>query len=255
MNTETVIKMYNDDEMSVHQIAKKFNTYPNKIRRLLKHCGVTLRTRSETQKLALENGSATHPTEGRSRSYEERLKISQKMVSYWGDMDDDQRQVRADQAKENWNALTSEKKHEMRELATAALKAASKGGSKFENFVKRQISDAGYDVEAHKKDLIFNEKLEIDLYIKELRTIIEVDGPSHFYPVWGEAKLQKQIRADHDKNGLILTQGFVVIRVQAMKDSLSIAEQDTLVQSLLSVLENIKTKFPDRPNRYIEVSL
>jgi very-short-patch-repair endonuclease len=93
----------------------------------------------------------------------------------------------------------------MAEAATESIRKAGKEGSKLENFLLRKITDAGFKVDFHKKNLIPNEKLEIDLYVPECKTIIEIDGPSHFLPVWGDEKLQKQIKADLQKSGLILS--------------------------------------------------
>ena len=44
-----------------------------------------------------------------------------------------------------------------------------------------------------------NNRLEIDLYVTDLQTAIEVDGPSHFEPVWGEENLIKNQRSDKQK--------------------------------------------------------
>ena len=124
-----------------------------------------------------------------------------------------------------------------------------------ENFVFKVVSNAGYDVQFHRKNLIPNENLEIDLYIPRLKTIIEVDGPSHFLPVWGEDRLQKQMKADLDKNGLILSKGFVMLRVKALKTRLSLTDEEELKNTVLEQLKRIEKKFPPRSERYIEVEL
>ena len=100
-----------------------------------------------------------------------------------------------------------------------------------------------------------NENLEIDLYIPELKTIIEVDGPSHFLPIWGAEKLQKQIKADSQKTGLILSKGFVIIRVKSITDFVSLTSKENLVQNIKSILENIKEVFPPKSKRFIEIEL
>jgi len=255
INIPEAIRLYTIELKSTHFIAKKYNTYPNKIRRILVDNGESIRDKSAAQAASLETGAAKHPTKGRKRSYEEKLKISSKLMDYWDDMSDTEKQRRSEQAKEHWDSLSEESKANMRSLANQALKTAAGAGSKFENFIFRTLSDAGHDAEQHKKDLLYNEKLEIDLYIRDLKTIIEVDGPSHFFPVWGEEKLQKQVRADMDKNGLVLSKGFVMIRIKAMKNNLSIKDQHVLSSSLLSTLNNIKNAFPTRQERFIEIEL
>lgn len=63
---------------STHQLAKKYNTYPKMIIRILNKFGVEVRNKSDAQKNALANG-ATHPTEGRERTQEEIINIRQGM--------------------------------------------------------------------------------------------------------------------------------------------------------------------------------
>jgi very-short-patch-repair endonuclease len=147
------------------------------------------------------------------------------------------------------------KREEMQALATEGIRRASKEGSHIENFVFKTVSNAGYGVQFHKKNLIPNENLEIDLYIPGLKTIIEVDGPSHFLPVWGEDRLKKQMKADLDKNGLILSKGFVMLRIKAIKTRLSLKEKEELKITVLQQLKNIETSFPKETERYIEVEL
>ena len=115
------------------------------------------------------------------------------------------------------------------------------------------MTRCGHKIETHKKNLIANAKLEIDLYFPKVKTIIEIDGPSHFLPVWGEQKLQKQIKSDEVKTGLILSKGFAIIRVKHLSDTLSLSKQEDLKNRLLSMLEDIENRFPIRSKRYIEI--
>ena len=85
---QTVISMYDDQDLSTYQIAKELETYPNKIRRILIKHGKELKSKSEAQKVALKTGRSKHPTEGRERSHVEKLSISRSMSSYWDEMDE-----------------------------------------------------------------------------------------------------------------------------------------------------------------------
>ena len=73
-----IITMYEDGH-STHEIAKKLQTYPNKIRRTLIKNGIETRNASEAQKVSLEKGTSTHPTKGKIRTEAEKLKISSSM--------------------------------------------------------------------------------------------------------------------------------------------------------------------------------
>jgi very-short-patch-repair endonuclease len=93
------------------------------------------------------------------------------------------------------------------------------------------------------------------MYIPELKTIIEVDGPSHFLPIWGEEKLQKQIKADNNKSGLILSKGLAIIRIKNLSDSVCLADKEKLRLDLLKILDTIKEAFPPKSKRYIEIEI
>ncbi len=140
-------------------------------------------------------------------------------------------------------------------MAIEAIQKAGKEGSKLEKFLLEELTNAGYFVEFHKKNLIPNENLEIDLYIPDLKAIIEVDGPSHFLPIWGEDKLQKQIKSDFQKTGLILGKGFVIIRLKSLGNFVSLSRKETLMVELTECLRGIENKYPQEPERYIEIEL
>tara|TARA_R100000008_G_C3572853_1_gene163335 strand:+ start:382 stop:1146 length:765 start_codon:yes stop_codon:yes gene_type:complete len=246
-----VIKMYNVQNKSTYEIAKHLNTYPNKIRRTLIKNGYQLKDKSEAQKTALAEGRSSHPTKGRKRSSKERIKISSSLVDYWNDMTDKERKRRSRIAKKNWKNMTNEQKETMRSKGIAAIQLAATQGSKLEQFFQSRLEKAGFFCNAH-QIIIPAENLEIDLYIPELKTIIEVDGPSHFYPIWGEDKLQKQINADLRKSGALLSKGYVVIRIKSLGQE-SLAKKESLVIRVIDHLESIKKKFPPRSKRFIEV--
>ena len=87
-----------------------------------------------------------------------------------------------------------------------------------------------------------------------MKTIIEIDGPSHFLPIWGEEKLQKQIKADLQKSGRILSRGFAIIRVKAIANA-SLKKKENLVSNIVKTLSSIEKKFPPKTKRFIEVEL
>ena len=195
---KNVIHMYNKKNMSTYEIAKVLDTYPNKIRRTLIKNGYELKDKSQAQKVALAEGRSSHPTKGKKRSKQEKVKISSSLVGYWEDMSDKERKRRSKMAKANWKSMTAQQKEDMRSKGIAAIQLAATNGSKLEQFFKKSLNDAGFAVNMHQM-IIPSENLEIDLYIPELKTIIEVDGPSHFLPIWGEEKLQKQITPTLEK--------------------------------------------------------
>lgn len=247
--------MYTKQHKSTYEIAEELNTYPNRIRRILIKSGIQLKTKSEAQKNAIENGTALHPTSGKNRTQEEKLKISSGLKKYWEEMSEEMYESRVEQSKKRWETLSEVDKDKMMSAAIKSIQIAGKEGSKLEKFLYEEITKAGYRVDYHKKQLIQNQDLELDMYIPSLKTIIEVDGPSHFLPIWGEEKLQKQIKADTQKSGLILSKGMVIIRIKNLSDSVCLADKEKLRLDILKCLGTIEKSFPKKSERYIEIEI
>lgn len=255
MDAQKIVKMYVEQNKSTYEIAEQLKTYPNKIRRVLIKSGVDLKSKSEAQKNAIDRGIAIHPTSGKERSKQEKLKISSGLQRYWDNMSDDLYESKIQQAKERWRNMPENEKANMQEAAIKSIQAAGKEGSKLEKFIYSELTKSGHKVDFHKKTLIQNQNLEIDMYLPLLKTIIEIDGPSHFLPIWGEEKLQKQIKADFDKTGLILSKGMVIIRIKNLSDSISLAKKEKLRLDILNQLSIIEKAFPPKSERFIEIEI
>lgn len=253
MNEEKVVLLYTKDQKSTYQIAEYFKTYPNKIRRILIKHGVELKSKSDAQKNALEKGVSKIPTVGTKRTKEERLKISRSLQARWEKISDDDYNEHVRKSKERWSKMSDVDKKNMTSAAIQAIQKAGKEGSKLEKFLKYELSKEGFIIEIHKKNLIPNQNLEIDMYFPKIRVIVEIDGPSHFLPIWGENKLQKQIKADENKTGLILSKGLAIIRVKNLSDSMSLTNREGLKDRLIEILSKMEKKFPRKSERYIEI--
>ena len=99
---------------------------------------------------------------------------------------------------------------------------------------------------------LVNTKLQIDLFIPNINVAIEVDGPSHFLPVWGEEALAKTITYDAKKQGLILGKGLVLIRIKQSKD-FSKSRATLIYDKLLTIIKAINSRFPDPDNRTFNI--
>ena len=252
-NKDFLVREYVENNRSTYWISEKLGTYPNKVRRALKFLGVDLKSKSEAQSNALKSGRHKNQTKGRKRTEEERIKISEGMANHWENMSEEERDRRIALAKKQWEEMTENEKSELRSMAAEAVRRASQEGSKIEKFLKEGLTSEGYDVIFHMKGLIPAENLEVDLFVPSLKTAIEIDGPAHFLPIWGEDSLQKNIRSDAKKSGLILSKGYCMIRVKQINKNVSEKSKRKTLALILTELGKISKKFPAKSKRYIEI--
>ena len=252
MNENKIVDMYKNENRSTYEIAKEFDTYPNKIRRILIKNGCEMKDKSTAQKNALKKGVASHPTKGKKRSDETKLKISESQAKVWDNLSNEERLQRSLIGKESWNKKTLEEKSVFLQKAGDAIRHAAKTGSKMEKYLLEALISEGFRVEFHKTQWLQNSELEIDLYVPDLKTVIEVDGPSHFEPVWGHENLARNQLSDMQKDGLVLRQGMVMVRVKQTKRLSQKVMRDTL-DSLLVLLNRIEKSYPPENERYFEL--
>ncbi len=242
--------LYTAERKSYAEIAEGVGTYTNKIRRDAVKLGIKSRNKSEAQSLALSGGRHKHPTKGTIRDEKTKMKIGEGVAKTWDNLSDEERERRSEIGREVWNQKTDEEKRKIHEASHKAILEAAKKGSKLELFLFNELLKAGYRTEIHKEQFIQNERLQIDLFLPELNVAIEVDGPSHDLPVWGEKVLRRNQRADREKNGLVLARGLVLIRVKHRRN-LSAKRQRDLLGGLLEILKKIEQKFPPKNERLI----
>ncbi len=210
--------LYINQNKSFADIAELYDTYPNRIRRDAKAFNIPVRNKSDAQKNALSTGKHKHPTKGQSRTQEVKEKIGFGVLESWQELSNVELESRKEKAKENWEKLSKDQRSNMQKSATDAVRLASKVGSKLEKFLFNQLIGNGYHVDFHKEQTLVNTKLQIDLFLPTLNIAIEVDGPSHFEPVWGQESLKKNIKYDNKKEGLIIGKGWHLIRIKQTKD-------------------------------------
>lgn len=247
-----ITNLYSVQNKSFQDIAQLYNTYANKIRRDAKKFNIPIRDKSEAQKNALKTGKHKHPTKGTNRDDNTKQKIGSSIIKFWDNLDDSELNQRKALAKKNWESLSQDQKEYMQKQANNAVREASKIGSKLEKFLHQQLLKDGYRVEFHKEQSLLNTKLQIDLFLPTMNVAIEVDGPSHFLPVWGDDALDRNIKYDNKKTGLILGKGLVLIRIKQTKE-FSKTRALIIYQEIIKHLQIISNIFPDKDNRFIEI--
>lgn len=242
--------MYLQQNKSFYDIAKEYDTYANKIRRDAISFKIPIRDKSEAQKNALKVGNHKHPTKGKSRDQVTKDKIGLGVLSSWAELPESELNKRKQSAKKQWADMTEDQKESMLKLANDAVRLSSKLGSKLENFLLSKLLGDGYKVDFHKEQTLSNTKLQMDLFLPKIDVAIEVDGPSHFLPVWGDDTLKKNISYDQKKQGLILGKGWKLIRIKQKKD-FSQARANLLYGKLLDLIRSIELKQHTNENLFI----
>lgn len=233
-------ELYIDKKMSFADIAKQYHTYANKVRRDAVTLKIKIRDKSEAQKNALTTGKHKHPTKGTSRSDDTKSKIGRSVMTSWDGLSSTEIERRSKKAKENWDNMGDDEKKQMLKLANNAVRETSKVGSKLEKYILSSLIRDGYKVEFHKEQTLSNTKLQIDLFVPIISTAIEVDGPSHFKPVWGEDALKRNVSYDNKKEGLITGKGWNLVRIKQTKD-FSKSRADLIYSRLIETLTKIKS--------------
>jgi very-short-patch-repair endonuclease len=242
-------------ERSTYDIATECSTYPNKVLRALKKFGIPRRDKSKAQAIAIKTGRHQHPTEGKPRSEDVKIKISEAVAKIWKSMDEATKQRRITLAQEQWEKMPDDKKEELRRLASEAVRKAADEGSKLEKFLLIELQHKGYKVTFHQEHIVSREGLQVDLLLPELKVAIEVDGPTHFLPIWGEANLAKHILSDNRKTGLLLNAGYVLIRIKYLIKTMSKIHERTLLAQIIECLQSIEKSFPPITERLIELEV
>jgi very-short-patch-repair endonuclease len=151
--------------------------------------------------------------------------------------------------------MTESAKYELRSAAYAAIRESAEIGSKTERYVSAALEEEGYGVIVHARNLIQSRALEVDMFVPDLKTAIEIDGPSHFIAVWGEDRLKKQQSADTVKQGLLINNGYVLIRVIQRDKSMSVKRMKDVYELILLELRKIEEAFPPVGKRLIEIEI
>lgn len=235
---DIILQNYVKDQKSFGTIAKQYGTYPNRIVRDAKKFNIPVRNKSQAQKNALSNGKHKHPTKGRKRSEAEKINIGSGVMKNWSNADPKRLSQKKENAKILWDKRTDEEKNNMLSKANLAVRQSSKLGSKMEHYVLNFLIENNYKVDFHKEQMLANTRLQIDLFLPEMNIAIEVDGPSHFAPVWGEEVLSRNIAYDQKKSGLIVGKGCRLVRIKQKKD-FSKSRASMVCDRLKSVLDNI----------------
>lgn len=233
---------YASKERSTNDIAREHGVFPNQVRRALIKHGFVVRDRSAAQKNNIEKNGA--PMQGRTRTDEEKERISSGMQKWWDSLSEDAKndvkQRLSDSAREKWETMTDEDKKEIVNKMHKANRKRLRAGSKNENLVAEIIIKRGYKVAQRTKDFTPGRRFEIDICIPGEKIAIEWDGATHFDDIYGAAHLQRVQAKDKVKDSILLSSGWTVIRCRDHSTASSLAFCTRSAEKIMSVIENGK---------------
>jgi very-short-patch-repair endonuclease len=231
---------YVENGKSTYQIAQELGTYANEVRRALVFHGFPLRDRSGSQSASLAIGRSVPPLKGKKHKMESREKMSENIAKAYEDMSEEARQGKSLKLKEKWCQRSSEDKEKMQTLAAQGRKRAAEDGSKLEQYLLLGLQSAGYSTQFHVELGFLKDNMHIDILLPKEHIAIEIDGPTHFEPIWGTHELKKMAYRDTEKNGRMVTHHYNVIRVRQHRKNVSQAYFRKMLKELLATIDKIK---------------
>lgn len=231
-------KLYQEDQKTWETIAKECNCSRTKIRRLARQFNIAGRSRTDAQHIALKTHG--HPRQGSTTSIETKTKISESMGEHWDQLSKKEKNKKSQVSKDLWKNRDPKENKRIQAAGATSFHKASRDGSKLERYLSFELNKLGYAVELHKEHHLKNEALQIDIFLPTIGVAIEVDGPTHFEPIFGQDKLEKIQKSDRQKTGLILSCGYYFIRIKHIKKLSHKFQRDTLnkVVKILHTLKN-----------------
>lgn len=202
------------------------------------------RTKSQAQKNYIKR-TGTHQRSGTTHSDESKELISDSMKDvYDGPRGDEIREKISQQRQEEWAAMGPAEQAEVLEtLKTASrAKAQSGEGSNFENFLAEKLEEHQYVVEVRTQAYTPGQKFHVDIALPQVKLIIEVDGPTHWAPIYGDDELRKVQAKDTVKDNTLTAAGWNVLRVQDGSGSTTRARFVRVLEQVERITQEYKGK-------------
>ena len=240
LNTDYIVEQYTKKNRSTSDIAKEVGTYPVTIARLLRKNGVKTRDHSQAQSINLVKRG--HPFQGKKRTEQERINISDGIRKNWDALDESKRNKIIEKKRSVAKLFWDNKKEKDKDLIIKNIQSkrvsASWLGSKNENKIAELLFQNGYKILQRTNEYTPGNQFEVDIFLIKEGVAIEVDGPTHFKPLYGQEKLDKVIASDKEKNSILNDSGISVIR---MLDKTSKHSRASCVRAYNNIVDLLKT--------------
>lgn len=249
---EIILDLYFNHNKSTVEIAKAIHSSPKVVRDAILRAGKSLRSKKQATQLSYKKGRRP-PMTGRVHTTEGKKKISESVHKNWSELSPENYKKRVDNCRERWYTLDSSVREKIYSLARKSLANTAREGSKLERECIEFLSANNLAPVMHYKGFP-NETLEVDIVLPANKIAIEIDGPSHFIPIYGEERLSKTIESDEKKNLLLLGYGYVIIRCGFINE-ITKYKRKKFVKNLLDLVRSIIKEFPVEGKRLIQMEI
>lgn len=233
---EFIQKEYLDNKKSWTQIEKETGISTGILVYRAKKFGIRSRSRIEAQRVSKEQGRAINPHEGKPLSEAHKASIAKTLSDKYKNMSEAEYQKVCDRAK-NAAKKNPDGMERFWKAGQKSLKTVSKKGSLLEHYLVEKLTELGYVVSHSKKHTIQSEDMHIDIFLEREKIAIEIDGPQHLRVIYSEEDYNKKKEKDQRKNGLILQEGYSIIRYGIERSRSFNAKQEALNEILHGIDE------------------
>lgn len=213
---------HHDENMSIRALSREIGCHPNELRRAMIKAEIPIKSRSESLKTAYETGKIVARS-GFTLSNDHKTKISKankgKVVGL----------------RNTTNNLIIKRNEAMRGRGASKNREAAKKGSKFERMLIDTFGELGYTVVSQHPIGSY----KIDIYFPKEKIAIEIDGPSHREPIFGDDKLANSLAKDKAKDEAMLNANMSVIRVIDNQKGPSLFNKTKVVEFVKDTIELI----------------
>lgn len=237
INEEDVRKFYQQDGLSMRQVATKLDVSLATLSRFMKRYGINSRDKGEAQKNYLKDHE--HQMQGKKHSDNTKKKISKGLGEFWDKLpEEDKEELRKKIGaawQRKWQKMTDGDRRAMMESLSSKAKEMQGQGSRLERFVAEELRKRGYTVEERSTNYTVGKQFEVDIALPKERIAIEIDGVTHFLPVHGEEHLKAQQERDARKDELILGAGMNMLRIRDNNGPLSQLRIDKIEKAIQEI--------------------
>jgi very-short-patch-repair endonuclease len=228
INMSEVKRLIETEKLSTYGVAEQLGCNQSHVVRLIAKYNkenpgspISKRDKSEAQKNFIKR-TGKHQREGTLHSDDSKERISDSMRDvYDGPKGDEIREKIAQQRQDEWASLNASQKADILQnlKQSSRAKAQSGEGSNFENYLADMLKQHGFQVEQRTKAYTPGQKFHVDIALPLDKIIIEVDGPTHWSPIYGDNELQKVQAKDTGKDNILNMNGWNILRVQDISGS------------------------------------